>query len=101
MKIKESIKQLKLPKLLIEAILIFSSVYAAFLLEDKRSKRFERELLQQKLSTHLKVMQLDSITFQTRLLGNISSTVNEGLKASISHHDIAIDLLETRSDSAY
>lgn len=101
MKLIEFTKQLKLPKLLIEAVLIFSSVYAAFLLEDKRSKRFERELLQQKLLAHLKVMQLDSITFESRLLGSINSSENEGLKASISHHKTAIGLLETRSDSAY
>ncbi len=101
MKSIESVKRLRLPRLLIEAVLIFSSVYAAFLLEDKRSKRFERALLQQKLMAHLKVMDIDSITFGSRLLGTPKSQANEGLKTSIEFHKEALELLETRNDEAY
>lgn len=101
LKVFDTIRELKIANLLIEAILIFSSVYAAFVLEDKRSKRFERELLQQKLVTHLKVMELDSLTFDSRLLGNANSSVNQGLEASMRYHEQAIELLEQQDDNAY
>ncbi|MFY0687467.1 MAG: hypothetical protein JXQ90_09895 [Cyclobacteriaceae bacterium] len=101
MKLLEPIRQLKFTRLIVEAVLIFSSVYAAFLLEDKRSKRFERELLQQKLLAHLKVMEVDSITFETRLLGQVKSDANDGLKTSVALHKEALELLENRTESAY
>ncbi len=46
-------------------------------------------------------MQIDSITFESRLLGNINSKTNEGLKESIINHRKALDLLETQTNSGY
>ena len=45
MKFWNYIKSLKVPRLIIEAVLIFTSVYFALVLEADRSKDFEREMV--------------------------------------------------------
>lgn len=46
-------------------------------------------------------MELDSLTFDSRLMGKANSNINLGLKASIANHKRAIELLESRTESAY
>lgn len=52
-----------LVRYLFEGVMIFSSVFGAFVLEDRRSKNFERELLLGKLEVLNEELILDSIKF--------------------------------------
>lgn len=89
----------KLSIILLEAVLIFGSVYAAFLLEDRRSKNFEREMLRDRLEDHIRILKLDSANFDERL-GNRAGTPGEGLHASLDKHEEVMRLLKlgTRDD---
>ena len=85
-------------RLIVEGLLIFGSVYGAFLLEDRRSKKFEREVLRDKLIAHLKVMKLDSITFDQRL-GSSETKANIGLIKSIENHKMVLAYLKKGAKS--
>ena len=94
MKKLQWIKRIDLTRLVVEAILIFASVYAAFLLEDRRSRNFERKVFRDKLQTHLKILRYDSINFESRL-GSSDSYVNNGMKKSLDKQLYALDLLKS------
>ena len=80
-------------RLAIEAILIFGSVYGAFVLEDIRSKNFERQLLKEKLETHVDILAADSVTFNSRLTRGTTS-FSTRLFESFDQHDEALSLLK-------
>ncbi len=81
---------------MVEAILIFASVYAAFILEDRRSKNFERQIFNDKLQAHLKIIRYDSINYEQRL-GISNTTVNNGMKRSLRQQEYALELLKFES----
>jgi hypothetical protein len=60
MKFKEWIKNLKMPRLIIEALFIFGSVYMALILEADRSRDFEREIVIGELRSILETNKKDS-----------------------------------------
>ena len=91
-------KKLNLPRLLIEAVLIFSSVYGAFLLEDRRSKSYDRKVLIGKLEKLNKVLVIDSALFESRL-GKSETKYNDYYDGSISDHKSALTLLKTNLES--
>ena len=61
MKIQQWIKNLKVPRLIIEAVLIFGSVYFALILEADRNRDFEREVVIGELESILEMNKQDSI----------------------------------------
>ena len=84
------IKNLYIPRLLAETILIFASVYLALLLEADRNRDFEREVLIGELGVLLNELKSDSI--------KISSLVNQQVPSEEWEMDYFLrDLI--RSDS--
>ncbi len=90
------LKKIDLPRLIVEAVLIFASVYAAFILEDRRSKNFERQIFRDKLQAHLKILKYDSINYEQRL-GTSNTSVNNGMKRSLGRQENALELLKFKS----
>jgi hypothetical protein len=68
MKFWKWIKSLKVPRLIIEAILIFASVYFALILEADRSKDFEREVLILELKSLNKRIQSDLVWMNDKIV---------------------------------
>ncbi|QNL23003.1 hypothetical protein HZR84_13980 [Hyphobacterium sp. CCMP332] len=67
MKFKAWIINLKAPRLIIEAVLIFGSVYFALILEADRSRDFEREILIGKLEKLEREIRYDSLKYSDML----------------------------------
>lgn len=63
MNLKERIKSLRIPRLLIEAVLVFGSVYFALVLEADRTKDYEREKFIIELDQLRREMIADSVFY--------------------------------------
>ena len=88
-------------KLIVEAILIFGSVYGAFLLEAKRNIAFERDLLIGKLEKLIEDIDSDSIKLigTYKELGDSIYTVN--LYEQFKFDSIGLSLLEAQNSNMY
>ncbi|MEM6644186.1 MAG: hypothetical protein AAF616_14490, partial [Bacteroidota bacterium] len=77
------LKSLKIPRLLFEAILIFSSIYLALILEADRSEDFERKKLIGNLESILIFIQNDSLKFRDMVFdfNDWNVDLNKSLKA--------------------
>lgn len=103
MKIKAWIKKFRTPRLIVEAILVFSSVYMALVLEANRSRDFELQntkkslgIIQEKLRLerdHIHSYYLDSKgVFQTEIFKRDSIVYNSLLQNKIIPKDILTEI---------
>lgn len=72
MKFKLWIKNLKVPRLVLEALLVFGSVYFALLLEADRSMDFEREMMIGRMNKMIKIIDKDSSYITNQFLSKKS-----------------------------